>query len=87
SEGLNNNQGQIGSIQGGLAIDAGDQALTNQSGILQAKSDVTIKALSIDSTEGQIISQAKVDVQSQKEVNNQQGLISADQGIQVNSQG
>ncbi|MFW1965398.1 hypothetical protein, partial [Acinetobacter baumannii] len=73
--------------QCGLAIDAGDQALNNQSGILKSISDVTIKALSIDSTEGHIISQAKVDVQSQKELNNQQGLISADQGIKVNSQG
>ncbi|MGP3305026.1 ESPR-type extended signal peptide-containing protein [Acinetobacter baumannii] len=87
SKGLNNNQGQIGSIQGGLAIDAGDQALTNQSGVLQAKTDLTAKALSIDSTEGQIISQAKIDLQSLKEINNQQGIISADQGIQVKSTG
>ncbi|MCW1490384.1 hemagglutinin repeat-containing protein [Acinetobacter baumannii] len=87
SKGLNNNQGQIGSIQGGLAIDAGDQALTNQSGVLQAKTDLTAKALSMDSTEGQIISQAKIDLQSLKEINNQQGIISADQGIQVKSTG
>ncbi|WP_407503435.1 hemagglutinin repeat-containing protein [Acinetobacter baumannii] len=87
SKGLNNNQGQIGSIQGGLTVDAGNQALSNQAGTLQAKSDVTIKALSIDSTEGQIISQAKIDLQSLKEINNQQGIISADQGIQVKSTG
>ncbi len=87
SQGLNNNQGQIGSIQGGLTVDTGNQALSNKAGTLQAKTDLTAKALSIDSTEGQIISQAKIDLQSQKEINNQQGTISADQGVQVKAQG
>ncbi|MBS0036553.1 hypothetical protein KEJ53_18720, partial [Acinetobacter nosocomialis] len=45
------------------------------------------KALSFDSTAGQMTSQAKIDLQSQQEVNNTQGVISADQGIEVNSQG
>ncbi|WP_413784432.1 hemagglutinin repeat-containing protein [Acinetobacter sp. ACIN00229] len=87
SQGLNNNQGQIGSIQGGLTVDTGNQALSNKAGTLQAKTDLTAKALSIDSTEGQIISQAEIDLQSQKEINNQQGTISADQGVQVKAQG
>ncbi|MER8256448.1 hypothetical protein ABS250_19165, partial [Acinetobacter nosocomialis] len=59
----------------------------NQSGLLQSKTDLTVKALSLDSTAGQMTSQAKIDLQSQQEVNNTQGVISADQGIQVNSQG
>ena len=36
-QGLNNRQGQIGSIQGGLSVDAGNQAVDNQSGLLQSK--------------------------------------------------
>ncbi|WP_373357803.1 hemagglutinin repeat-containing protein [Acinetobacter lactucae] len=87
SQGLNNNAGQIGSIQGGLTVDTRNQALSNQAGTLQAKTDLTAKALSIDSRIGQIISQAKIDLQSQKEINNQQGIISADQGVQVESTG
>ncbi|MER8254199.1 DNA/RNA non-specific endonuclease [Acinetobacter nosocomialis] len=86
-QGLNNRQGQIGSIQGGLSVDAGNQAVDNQSGLLQSKTDLTVKALSLDSTAGQMTSQAKIDLQSQQEVNNTQGVISADQGIEVNSQG
>ncbi|MBO8216315.1 hypothetical protein, partial [Acinetobacter nosocomialis] len=70
-----------------LSVDAGNQAVDNQSGLLQSKADLTVKALSLDSTAGQITSQAKIDLQSQQEVNNTQGVISADQGIEVNSQG
>ncbi|MFH3734597.1 DNA/RNA non-specific endonuclease, partial [Acinetobacter nosocomialis] len=66
---------------------AGNQAVDNQSGLLQSKTDLTVKALSLDSTAGQMTSQAKIDLQSQQEVNNTQGVISADQGIEVNSQG
>ncbi|WP_151869460.1 hypothetical protein, partial [Acinetobacter nosocomialis] len=67
-----------GSIQGGLSVDAGNQAVDNQSGLLQSKTDLTVKALSLDSTAGQMTSQAKIDLQSQQEVNNTQGVISAD---------
>ncbi|NUF15357.1 two-partner secretion domain-containing protein [Acinetobacter lactucae] len=87
SQGLNNNQGQIGSIQGGLAIDAGDQALTNQSGILQAKTDLTAKALSVDNTAGHFGAQSKIDLNSQKKINNTQGSIVADQNLNIHSQG
>ncbi|HHP6706601.1 hemagglutinin repeat-containing protein [Acinetobacter baumannii] len=87
SKGLNNNQGQIGSIQGGLAIDAGDQALTNQSGVLQAKTDLTAKALSVGNTAGHISAQGKVDLNSQKNINNTQGSIVADQNLNIHSQG
>ncbi|EHU2107570.1 hemagglutinin repeat-containing protein [Acinetobacter baumannii] len=87
SEGLNNNQGQIGSIQGGLAIDAGDQALTNQSGILQAKTDLTGKALSVDNTAGHFSAQGKIDLTSQQTINNTQGSIIADQNLNIHSQG
>ncbi|MEX8035358.1 two-partner secretion domain-containing protein, partial [Acinetobacter baumannii] len=87
SKGLNNNQGQIGSIQAGLAIDAGDQALTNQSGVLQAKTDLTAKALSVGNTAGHISAQGKVDLNSQKNINNTQGSIVADQNLNIHSQG
>jgi len=86
-KGLNNNQGQIGSIQGGLAIDAGDQALTNQSGILQAKTDLTAKALSVDNTAGHFGAQGKIDLTSQQTINNTQGSIVADQNLNIHSQG
>ncbi|MDC5432924.1 filamentous hemagglutinin N-terminal domain-containing protein [Acinetobacter baumannii] len=87
SNGLNNNQGQIGSIQGGLVIDAGDQALTNQSGVLQAKTDLTAKALSIDNTAGHFGAQGKIDLTSQQTINNTQGSIVADQNLNIHSQG
>ena len=87
SKGLNNNQGQIGSIQGGLVIDAGDQALTNQSGVLQAKTDLTAKALSVDNTAGHFSAQGTIDLNSQKNINNTQGSIVADQNLNIHSQG
>jgi filamentous hemagglutinin len=87
SKGLNNNQGQIGSIQGGLVIDAGDQALTNQSGVLQAKTDLTAKALSVDNTGGHFSALGKIDLTSQKNINNTQGSIVADQNLNIHSQG
>ncbi|WP_262729131.1 hemagglutinin repeat-containing protein [Acinetobacter pittii] len=87
SKGLNNNQGQIGSIQGGLVIDVGDQALTNQSGVLQAKTDLTAKALSVDNTAGHFSAQGKIDLTSQKNINNTQGSIVADQNLNIHSQG
>ncbi|MDS7958257.1 MULTISPECIES: hemagglutinin repeat-containing protein [unclassified Acinetobacter] len=87
SKGLNNNQGQIGSIQGGLVIDAGDQALTNQSGVLQAKTDLTAKALSVDNTAGHFSAQGTIDLNSQKTINNTQGSIVADQNLNIHSQG
>lgn len=87
SQGLNNNQGQIGSIQGSLTVDAGNQALSNQSGTLQAKSDVSVKALSIDNTAGQINTQGNINLLSQQSINNTQGVIVGDQSININSQG
>jgi len=87
SNGLNNNHGQIGSIQGGLAIDSGDQALTNQSGVLQAKTDLTAKALSVDNTAGHFGAQGKIDLNSQQTINNTQGSIVADQNLNIYSQG
>jgi len=87
SKGLNNNQGQIGSIQGGLVIDAGDQALTNKSGVLQAKTDLTAKALSVDNTSGHFSAQGKIDLTSQQNINNTQGSIVADQNLNIHSQG
>jgi filamentous hemagglutinin len=87
SKGLNNNHGQIGSIQGGLAIDSGDQALTNQSGLLQAKTDLTAKALSVDNTAGHFGAQGKINLNSQQTINNTQGSIVADQNLNIYSQG
>ena len=87
SKGLNNNHGQIGSIQGGLAIDSGDQALTNQTGVLQAKTDLTAKALSVDNTAGHFGAQGKIDLNSQQTINNTQGSIVADQNLNIYSQG
>jgi len=87
SKGLNNNQGEIGSIQGGLVIDAGNQALTNKSGVLQAKTDLTAKALSVDNTSGHFSTQGKIDLTSQQNINNTQGSIVADQNLNIHSQG
>ncbi|KRI64602.1 hemagglutinin [Acinetobacter baumannii] len=87
SQGLNNNQGQIGSVEGGLAIDTGNQALSNQAGTLQAKTDIAVKALSVDNSAGQINTQGGIDLVSQQNINNTQGSIVGDQSININSQG
>lgn len=87
SQGLNNNQGQIGSIQGSLSVDAGNQALTNKSGVLQAKTDLIAKALSVDNTSGHFSAQGKIDLTSQQNINNTQGSIVADQNLNIHSQG
>ncbi|TPT44289.1 hypothetical protein, partial [Acinetobacter baumannii] len=82
-----NNQGQIGSVEGGLAIDTGNQALSNQAGTLQAKTDIAVKALSVDNSAGQINTQGGIDLVSQQNINNTQGSIVGDQSININSQG
>ncbi|MHC3051032.1 DNA/RNA non-specific endonuclease, partial [Acinetobacter nosocomialis] len=56
---------QIGSIQGGLSVDAGNQAVDNQSGLLQSKTDLTVKALSLDSTAGQMRTKGSIQLLAQ----------------------
>ncbi|QNX09755.1 hypothetical protein IC795_06225 [Acinetobacter seifertii] len=44
SVGLDNTSGQIGSVQAGLALDAGTGVLSNQSGSLQSGKDIKVQA-------------------------------------------
>ncbi|MEQ1180132.1 hypothetical protein ABLT49_19010, partial [Acinetobacter nosocomialis] len=43
SQGLTNNAGQIGSVEGTVNIDAGTGVLSNQQGKLQSSQDLTLK--------------------------------------------
>lgn len=87
SQGLDNDQGQIASIQDGLKLDAGNQILSNRSGLLQAKTDLTTKAVVIDNSSGQISSQGKIDLSSQQAIINQKGLIVGEQSVDLGAQG
>ncbi len=87
SQGLDNDQGQIASIQDGLKLDAGNQILSNRSGLLQAKADLTTKAVAIDNSSGQISSQGKIDLSSQQAIINQKGLIVGEQSVDLDAQG
>ena len=86
-EGLNNTQGQIGSLQDQVILQAGQGALTNQLGTIQAKKDLSVTAQSIDNQSGQMNSQGQLQLNSQQAINNLEGLIAADLGLKLNSQG
>ncbi|MFW1736999.1 hemagglutinin repeat-containing protein [Acinetobacter sp. ULE_I046] len=86
-EGLNNTQGQIGSLQDQVIVQSGQGALTNQSGTIQAKKDLSVTAQSVDNQSGQMNSQGQLQLNSQQAINNLEGLIAADLGLKLNSQG
>ncbi|MFW1974187.1 hypothetical protein, partial [Acinetobacter bereziniae] len=65
-EGVNNTQGQIGSLQDQVLVHAGQGAMTNQSGTIQAKQDLTVTAQSVDNQSGQMNSQGKLELTSQQ---------------------
>ncbi|WP_373868667.1 hypothetical protein, partial [Acinetobacter nosocomialis] len=54
SQGLTNNAGQIGRVEGTVNIDAGTGVLSNQQGKLQSSQDLTLKAQGIDNQSGLI---------------------------------
>ncbi|PSE43720.1 hypothetical protein C7G91_06255 [Acinetobacter nosocomialis] len=79
SHGLNNIQGQIGSVAGSLNLEMGDQVLNNQSGSLLSGQHINIHASGLNNNQGQIIARQILDIDTElQELNNKQGLISAD---------
>ncbi|SSW87335.1 filamentous hemagglutinin family outer membrane protein [Klebsiella pneumoniae] len=54
SQGLTNNSGQIGSVQGNVSLDAGLGDLNNQAGKILAAQDLTLSAQNLDNQSGLI---------------------------------
>lgn len=57
SQGLANDLGQIGSVQGNVSLDAGLGDLSNQSGKILAAQDLTLSAQNLDNQSGLISAQ------------------------------
>lgn len=92
-QGLNNTQGQIGSVAGSLNLDSGDQILNNQSGSLLSNNQISIHATGLNNSQGQIVAQQLLDIDAELQaLNNQNGLMSSDtvnitSGLLNNDQG
>ncbi|WP_165382243.1 ESPR-type extended signal peptide-containing protein [Acinetobacter pittii] len=87
SEGLDNTSGQIGSVQGGLTLDAGTGKLTNQSGSLQSAQDIQIKANQLSNQSGLINTQGAIQAQITQDIDNSAGQIVANKAVLLSSQG
>ncbi|MDE1705033.1 hypothetical protein, partial [Acinetobacter nosocomialis] len=88
SQGLNNNLGQISSAQGNIALNAGQGVLSNQTGKVIAGRTLQLSADQLDnSVQGQINSQNWLTISTGKDINNQSGIIAANQQVNLNSQG
>ncbi|WP_353887592.1 hemagglutinin repeat-containing protein [uncultured Acinetobacter sp.] len=87
SQGLDNSHGQIGSVKGGLLLDAGQGVLLNQLGSLQAAKDIQLTADQLNSQSGLINAQGAIQVNIHKDIDNSSGQIIANQAVQLNSQG
>lgn len=80
SLGINNQQGQIGSIYGSLSIEAGQAQVDNQQGRLQAGQQLNLSAAGINNSQGQIIATDLLTLNSHEQtLNNLQGILSGKQ--------
>lgn len=80
SLGMNNQQGQIGSIYGDLSIEAGQAQVNNQQGRLQAGQQLNLSAAGINNSQGQIIATDLLTLNSHEQMlNNLQGILSGKQ--------
>lgn len=87
SQGLNNNKGQIVSLNDALTVNSGTGALDNQSGVLQSKSNIQIDAEQVNSQSGLISSEDRIDLQAHQLVDNSSGQIIANNAVQIQSLG
>ncbi|MBR7692325.1 hypothetical protein, partial [Acinetobacter nosocomialis] len=88
SQGLNNNLGQISSAQGNIMLNAGQGVLSNQTGKVIAGRTLQLSADQLDnSVQGQINSQDWLTISTGKDINNDSGVIAANQQVNLNSQG
>lgn len=87
SQGLNNNKGQIVSLNDALTVNSGTGALDNQSGVLQAKGNIQIDAEQVNSQSGLISSEDRIDLQAHQLVDNSAGQIIANHAVQIQSLG
>ncbi|WP_308469276.1 hemagglutinin repeat-containing protein, partial [Acinetobacter guillouiae] len=85
SQGLNNNAGQIGSVQGQIQLDAGQLRLENQQGLIQAGQGINIVANGVNNAQGQINSKNLLQLNSQGQLlDNSQGTLSSE-SIKIDS--
>ncbi|MDE1705036.1 hypothetical protein, partial [Acinetobacter nosocomialis] len=88
SQGLNNNLGQISSAQGNIVLNAGQGVLSNQTGKVIAGQALQLNASQVDNSQkGQLNSQTTLAIQTEKDINNDSGVIAANQQVNLNSQG
>ncbi|MDS7942381.1 filamentous hemagglutinin N-terminal domain-containing protein, partial [Acinetobacter sp. V110_1] len=87
SEGLDNTSGQIGSVQAGLALNAGTGVLSNQSGSLQSGKDIKVQAGQLKTQSGLINAQGSIEVTAGQDIDNSSGQIIANKAVQLSSQG
>lgn len=85
SQGLANDLGQIGSVQGNVPLDAGLGDLSNQSGKILAAQDLTLSAQNLDNQSGLISAQKHLALKIQK-VNNLKGQIQSGDAIEIMGQ-
>ncbi len=82
SRSLDNSRGQISS-NGALALNAG--ALVNTGGIISAQHDITAQTTSIDNSQGKLLAQNALTLNSTGDVINSAGQIGANEAVQFSS--
>ncbi|MFW1646329.1 hypothetical protein, partial [Acinetobacter guillouiae] len=87
SQGVNNNAGQIGSIDAGVVVDSGSGVVDNNSGVIQAQNDIQLKAQELNSHLGKISSEKRIELSIDQAIDNSAGQIVANDAIAIQSQG
>lgn len=86
SQGLNNSQGQIGTKNSSLMIDAGQGQLSNQAGSLQAGTELRLQAAGINNNSGIVGSLGNSHILSSGDISNNAGQVATNTTLQVSGQ-
>ena len=86
SQGLDNTQGQIGSVKGQLDLDVGQGEFKNISGSLQAGSHLNLNSNGLNNDAGQIIALGDSYINSTGDISNKSGQILANGTANISSQ-
>ncbi|WP_151869456.1 hypothetical protein, partial [Acinetobacter nosocomialis] len=70
---LNNDAGEIGSVEGKLILNAGTGVLSNQSGTLQSGKDIKVQAGQLKTQSGLINAQGSIEVTAGQDIDNSSG--------------
>ena len=91
SAALNNQAGQIGSVDAGITIQTTQQALNNQSGKIQANQAIKLDVQGLDNSQQGLISSTKGDQSNiqidthQQSLNNQNGQMNSGNTLQIST--